>query len=102
MVGKVERESVIEKYLVDQVVRAGGEARKVSWVGRSAAPDRLVILNGRLCFVEVKRPGERPTAAQQREAARLGAAFATWVDSREGVDALVGKLLSGESINGAG
>lgn len=34
----------IEKYLVDRVKAAGGEVRKVQWIGRRSAPDRLVML----------------------------------------------------------
>lgn len=38
------RESTIEKYLVKRVKDLGGEVRKVAWVGRQGAPDRLVML----------------------------------------------------------
>ena len=38
------RESVIEKYLVQRVKALGGEVRKVNWIGRRGAPDRLVML----------------------------------------------------------
>lgn len=37
------RESAIEKYLVARVKALGGEVRKVQWVGRRGAPDRLVM-----------------------------------------------------------
>lgn len=38
------RESQIEKYLVVRVKALGGEVRKVQWIGRRGAPDRLVML----------------------------------------------------------
>lgn len=38
------REASVEKYLVQRVKELGGEVRKVRWVGRSNAPDRLVML----------------------------------------------------------
>lgn len=38
------RESDIEKYLVKRVKALGGEIRKVAWIGREGAPDRLVML----------------------------------------------------------
>ena len=41
------RESEIEKYLVKQVKAAGGEVRKVKWIGRRGAPDRLAMLPAR-------------------------------------------------------
>lgn len=34
----------IEKRLVERVKALGGEVRKVAWVGRGGAPDRLVML----------------------------------------------------------
>ena len=54
----VERESVIEAYLKKCIKAAGGEVRKLRWIGRRGAPDRFVMLKGVSCFVELKRPGE--------------------------------------------
>lgn len=66
------RERAIEQYLVAEVAARGGEARKLRWVGRNNAPDRLVLLpGGRLLFVEVKAPGKVATPAQHREHCRL-------------------------------
>ena len=45
------RERDIEKYLVDQVRALGGEVRKVKWVGRNYAPDRLVM--GVCCYARL-------------------------------------------------
>lgn len=79
----------IEKYLVTQVEKAGGEVRKVQWVGRRNAPDRLVMLPdpgpGRGTFnnswwVELKNPETIKTfpanaheRAQHREHERMRA-----------------------------
>ena len=41
-----DRESTIEAHLVKRVKALGGEVRKVQWVGRRGAPDRLVMLPG--------------------------------------------------------
>lgn len=38
------RERDIEKHLVARVKALGGEVRKVQWIGRRGAPDRLVML----------------------------------------------------------
>lgn len=38
------RESDIEAHLAARVKALGGEVRKVVWVGRQGAPDRLVML----------------------------------------------------------
>lgn len=66
-------EARVEKYLCDRVKAAGGEVRKVKWVGRRGAPDRLVLLPTLgLFFVELKRPkGGKLAAHQEREIARL-------------------------------
>lgn len=64
------RESDIENYLVRRVKAMGGEVRKVKWIGRKSAPDRLVMLPAivslrsfprnlraaRTVWVELKRP----------------------------------------------
>jgi hypothetical protein len=38
------RERDIERHLVRRVKELGGEVRKVQWIGRASAPDRLVML----------------------------------------------------------
>lgn len=83
------RESTIEKYLVKRVKELGGEVRKVAWVGRQGAPDRLVMLprwlgpkwiNGVGCaiWIELKNPETIKTfpanaheRAQKREHERM-------------------------------
>ena len=65
------RESDIEKYLCDEVKALGGEVRKVRWVGRNGAPDRLVMLPNKHFWVELKAPGLKPEAHQLREHTRM-------------------------------
>lgn len=70
------RERDIEKYLVAEVRRLGGEVRKIKWVGRGGAPDRLVMLPGTMrhsttLWVEVKSPGIGPEQHQHREHSRM-------------------------------
>jgi hypothetical protein len=66
------RESLIENYLVEQVQAVGGEVRKLQWIGRRHAPDRLVLTPHQAPFcVELKATGERPRPGQVREFARL-------------------------------
>lgn len=65
------RERDIENYLVERVKAMGGEVRKVKWIGRHGAPDRLVLLPGRTVWVELKAPGEKPKAHQTREHNRM-------------------------------
>ncbi len=65
------RERLIEAHLIQHVKALGGEIRKVSWIGRRGAPDRLVLLPTRHFFAEIKAPGEVPKPHQQREIDRL-------------------------------
>lgn len=76
------RESTIEQYLVDQVKTKGGEVRKVKWIGRHGAPDRIVMLPptplgegirlpGKTLWVELKAPGEKAKPHQVREHERM-------------------------------
>ena len=58
------RERDVEKQLVDEVKKRGGLCEK--WVSGSVGwPDRIVILSdGKVGFVEVKKPGEKPRPIQ--------------------------------------
>jgi hypothetical protein len=74
------RESKIEKALVKRVKAAGGEIRKVQWVGRRGAPDRLVMMPGRSpVLVELKAPKGRLSKLQEREIATLRSWFVVHV-----------------------
>ena len=59
------REKLIEQKLVKAVKEAGGLALKLVCPGFDGMPDRIVLLPyGRLAFVEVKAPGEKPRPLQ--------------------------------------
>ena len=92
------RESMVENYLVEQARAKGGEVRKLRWIGRNGAPDRLVMLPQRTIWVELKASGlaalfpHTPHERQQhREHERMRAMGQTVVviDNYEGVDALL-------------
>jgi hypothetical protein len=110
------RERDIERYLVKRVNELGGEVRKVKWVGRAHAPDRVVMMPkvfhpawngeikpGAVClshgretpaqttWVELKAPGEKPRPGQLREherMRRMGQRVEV-IDSIEGVEKLL-------------
>jgi hypothetical protein len=65
------REREIEAALMRAVAKAGGLTRKWSSPARRGVPDQLVLVGGHVVGVEVKAPGKRPTAMQEREHQRL-------------------------------
>ena len=84
------RESDVEKYLVKRVKQINGEIRKVKWIGRRDAPDRVVFFNGEW-FVELKRPNSTARSSQVREHSRMrqhGAAVFV-IDTIEKVDEFI-------------
>ena len=70
------REVIIERKLIAAVKNAGGICPKWISPGFDGMPDRIVLLpKGRIGFVEVKAPGEKPRAlqlARHRMLQRLG------------------------------
>lgn len=88
------RENKVERYLDKQVKLLGGDTRKWVSPGRDGVPDRIVILNGRVVFVEVKTTDGVTSEAQKREHARLRdkGARVTTVKGNSGVDGFVSDL----------
>lgn len=61
-------EKDIEKALVYRVKCLGGTAEKFTSPNKRSVPDRLITLpEGRIIFVECKRPGAKPTEGQARD-----------------------------------
>ena len=59
------REKTIEQKLVQSVKARGGLCPKLVCPGMAGMPDRLVLLpDGKMGFVEVKAPGEKPRPLQ--------------------------------------
>ncbi len=67
-------ESPMENYVVSRAKAEGWLVRKVRWIGRRNAPDRLYIKAGRVVFLEHKATGKDARVGQQRELERLQAA----------------------------
>lgn len=84
------RERDIEMYLKKRVEQAGGEVRKLKWVGRRGAPDRIVFLHG-VHFIELKAPGKTPEPHQDREHERMRkhGVYPWVIDSKELVDLFI-------------
>lgn len=55
----------LERHLRDAACKAGGLALKFVSPGMSGIPDRIVLMpHGRMAFVEVKAPGQKPRPLQ--------------------------------------
>lgn len=61
-------ERKLELELVKLARAEGWFCRKLRWIGRNGAPDRLLITPaGQLHWVELKSPGKQPSAVQRLE-----------------------------------
>jgi hypothetical protein len=92
-------EAKVERHFVNCATAHGGEVRKLAWLGRNGAPDRLLVLPvGRVFFVELKRPGKDAEAHQAREHERLRAVGADVrvLDTIELVDAFFHEITKGQ------
>ena len=87
-------EAKVETYLVHEVIKRGGEIRKLEWIGRSGAPDRVAMLQGLTIWVECKATGEelQPHQAREIKKMRERGQWVAVVDSIESVDLLMQRI----------
>ncbi len=72
MFKKELKEKDIEKYLRDEIKKLGGIAYKFVSLGNAGVPDRLVLLPfGQIYFVELKAPGKKTRAIQNRQIEKI-------------------------------
>lgn len=64
-------EGKIQKRITTGAKSAGALVRKLKWEGRNGAPDLIIMLNGYVIFVEVKKPGGKPKPHQVAEHERM-------------------------------
>lgn len=57
-------EGKVEKHLVDAINSIGGLCLKFRSPSSRGVPDRIVMYDGNICFVELKAPGESPRKSQ--------------------------------------
>jgi hypothetical protein len=66
------REKYIEQKLVSEVKKRGGICLKLASTGLAGVPDRLVLMSkGKVAFVELKAPNEKPRKLQLVRIKRL-------------------------------
>lgn len=88
-------EGEIEQYLLKRVRETGGYTRKLKWISRKGAPDRMVWwphTAGAVHFVEVKRPGGKLSPAQEIEINKMrdSGLSVTVIETKERVDLFIG------------
>lgn len=96
-------EDYVEKYLTKKCRARGYGCLKFTSPGTNGVPDRIIIANGRILFVETKRAGGKLRRLQEEitgEMRRQGADVRV-ADTRELVDDLLAEL-GGESSRTAG
>ena len=85
-------EKDIEKCLRESIKQAGGECLKWVSPGTAGVPDRIVIWpDGRIVFVELKRPFEKPRPVQRvvlRRLYHLGCRVVV-MDNRKSVEGFI-------------
>ncbi|KEO84771.1 VRR-NUC domain-containing protein [Tumebacillus flagellatus] len=91
------RESALERRLVREVEKIGGECLKWTSPGNRGVPDRIVIVpSGRVYFVEMKAPGKPLEPLQERWAKRLKALGQKWykIDSEIGIKRFIEEVMA--------
>jgi len=88
-------ENAVEQRLRKRVEALGGLCLKFT-SSRSGVPDRIVILQGRTIFVELKAPNRLPSNLQKVRIAQMRAAGADvrLIASKEAVDEFLNEFIS--------
>lgn len=92
----MELEKQIEQTLALNICRIGGVCLKFISPGNAGVPDRIIIHEGRVMFVELKRPGGEPRPLQVAVAKRMkdAGAFVYCISSKEQVHRFVDDLMT--------
>lgn len=89
------QEKQIENYLRDKIKKLGGIAYKFVSPGNNGVPDRLILLpNGRIKFVELKKQGGKTSKIQDMQIARMRSLGqdVRIIDSIEKVDEFINEI----------
>lgn len=86
-----------EAYLHKRVEETGGDWRRLKWLGRRGCPDDVIWWpDGKVFFVEVKAPGEKPKKLQlyEHKLMRKTGLTVFVVDGPEAIDAMLEAIRS--------
>ena len=94
------REKQIEQKLVQEVKKRGGICPKFTSPGFAGMPDRMMLLpGGKIGFVEVKAPGQKPRPLQAaRHRLLRGLGFRVYVLDDEGQIEKIISEIGGDSL----
>ena len=89
------KESALEAKVVRWCREQGILTYKFSSPARRGVPDRIFIRNGTVIFLELKAPGNKPTALQEHELAILNRAgvVAMWCSDFDKIKYILTSLL---------
>lgn len=77
------RESKVESDIRKYALARGWWVSKFTSPGKRGVPDRIFIKNSFVVFIEIKRPGEKPSKQQELRMAEMKryGALVYWVDN---------------------
>jgi len=87
----MKSESTLEKYLIKRIKEEGGQSHKMLPTFEAGMPDRIVLLNAKTAFVELKKTGKKPRKLQVqflKELEKQGH-DARVIDTKEQVEQLI-------------
>lgn len=93
------READIEKMLVQAIEEIGGKAFKFASFSNAGVPDRIVLLDGKAYFVELKAPGQELRPLQEYRRRQFeGLGFEVFiVDSMKSLGVLISEIENRET-----
>ena len=90
------REKVIETRLRDKCRKADALCLKLEPTSMAGLPDRIVLKGGRVWFVELKAPGQKPRPIQltAHEKLKLFGFEVYVIDTSDGVDKFISEVVN--------
>lgn len=88
-------ENDIENYLIKKVELLGGLCMKFVSPGRRGVPDRIILIDGKTFFVELKRPGGvlRKDQIKMKEKFEKQSISVYVVDTKRKADVLLNNII---------
>ena len=88
------REAKIEKYLKQKAEQYHGICIKCSSFGFNGVPDRIVLMDGKVYFVELKAPGKKTRKLQKyvHDLFRFHGVTVYVIDTMKGVDDFIHEI----------